>query len=63
MNENFEGVSKNFRGVIGNFCGCHREISRVFQKCFTGDSRLLGKFQGEFQEGFIEVSRKFQESF
>ena len=23
---NFEGVSKNFQGVLGKFHGCHREI-------------------------------------
>ena len=34
---NFEGVSKNFRGVLGKFHECHMEISRVFQECFTVD--------------------------
>ena len=38
---NFEGVSKNFQGVLGKFHGCLREISRVFQECFTGDSSLF----------------------
>ena len=28
----FEGVSKNFRGVLGKFHGCLREISRVFHR-------------------------------
>ena len=56
---NFEGVSTNFRGVLGNCHGCHREISRVFQECFTGDSSLLSQFQGEFQEGFKDLSSKF----
>ena len=57
---NFEGVSKNSRGVLGKFHGCHREITRVFLECFTGVSRLLSQFQGEFQEGFKDVSSKFQ---
>ena len=57
------GVSKNFRGVLGKFHGCHREISRVFQECFTGDSSLLSQFQWEFQEGFKDLSSKFQGSF
>ena len=60
---NFEGVSKNFRGVLGKFHGCHREISRVFQECFTDDSSLLSQFQWEFQEGFKDLSSKFQGSF
>ena len=55
------------QGVLGNFHGCHREISRVFQECFTGDSSLLsqfqGEFQGEFQESFKDLSSKFQGSF
>ena len=63
---NFEGVSKNFRGVLGKFHGCLREISRVFQECFTGDSSLFSQFQGEiqreFQGSFIKVSRIFQRS-
>ena len=42
---NFEGVSKNFRGVLGKFHGCHREIIRVFQEYFTGDLSLLNQFQ------------------
>ena len=62
----FEGVSKNFRGVLGQFHGCHREISRVFQECFTSDSSLSSQFQGEiqreFQGSFIKVSRIFQRS-
>ena len=53
---NFEGVSKNFRGVL-------REISRVFQECFTGDSSLFSQFQGEFQESFKGLLSKFQGSF
>ena len=60
---NFEGVSMKIRGVLGKFHGCHREISRVFQECFTGDSSLLSQFQGEFQEGFKDLSSKFQGSF
>ena len=27
---NFKGVSKNLRGVLGKFHGCHREVSGVF---------------------------------
>ena len=42
---NFEGVSKNFRGVLGKFHGCHREISRVVQECFMVDSSHFSKFQ------------------
>ena len=67
---NFEGVSKNFQGVLGKFHGCHREISRVFQECFTGDSSLLSQFKGSFKRGsskfqgsFIEVSRTFYRNF
>ena len=60
---NLEGVSKNFQGVLGKFHGCHREISRVFQECFTDDSSLLSQFQWEFQEGFKDLSSKFQRSF
>ena len=39
----FEGVSKNFQGVLGKFYGCLREISRLFQECFTGDSSLFSR--------------------
>jgi len=60
---NLEGVSKDFQGVLGKFHGCHREISRVFQECFTEDLRLLNQFQWEFQEGFKDLSSKFQGSF
>ena len=56
---NFEGVSKNFRGVLGKFHGCQIRISRVFQECFTGDS--MGVSRG-LQGSSIEVSRKFQEN-
>ena len=59
---NFEGFSKNSRGVSGKFHGCHREITRVFLECFTGVSRLLSQFQGEFQ-GARGVSRGFQGCF
>ena len=54
---NFEGVSKIFQGALGKFHGCHREISRVFQECFTS---LLSQLQGEFQEGLNDLSSKFQ---
>ena len=57
--ENFEGGSKNFRGVLGKFHGCHREITRVFLECFTGVSSRLSQFQG----CFIEVLRIFHRSF
>ena len=40
-----------------------QRISKVFEesfmgvsKVFTGDSRLLSKFQGEFQEGLKDLS-------
>ena len=48
-------VYGNFEGVLGKFNGCHREISTVFQECFTGDSSLLSRFQGEFQEVFKDL--------
>ena len=50
---NHEGVSKNLQTVSGKY---HREISMVFQVCFTGDSSLLSKFQGKFQESFKDIS-------
>ena len=59
---NFEGVSKNSRGVLVKFHGCHRKITRVFLECFTGVSSLLSQFQGEFQEGFKGLSSKLQGS-
>ena len=62
MYGNFGSVSKNFQGVLEKFHGCHSEISRVFQKCCTGDSSLLSQFHGEFQEGFKGLSSKLQGS-
>ena len=56
MYGNPESVSKNLQTVSGKY---HREISMVFQVCFTGDSSLLSKFQGKFQEGFKNVSSMF----
>ena len=69
--ENFEGVSKNFRGVLGKFHGCHREISRVFQECFMGDSSLFQPVPRRVSRGvsrgvqgsFIKVPRIFYRSF
>ena len=63
MYGHFESVSNNFGGVLGNFHGCNRDILRVFQECFTGDSSLISQIQGEFQEGFKDLSSKFQGSF
>ena len=54
---------KEYLRCLGKFHGCHREISRMLQECFTGDSSLLSQFQGEFQEGFKDLSSKFQGSF
>ena len=52
----FEGVSKNFRGVLGKFHGCHRDISTVFQGSFIEVSRI-------FHRSFKDLSKKFQGSF
>ena len=54
---------KEFSRCLGKFHGCHREISRMLQECFTGDSSLLSQFQGEFQEGCKDLISKFQGSF
>ena len=59
MHGNFKDVSKNFRGALRKFHGCHREITRVFLECFTGVSSRLSQFQG----CFIEVLRIFHRSF
>ena len=40
---NIKSVSQKLQGVLRKFHGCFREISRMFQECFTSDSRRFQK--------------------
>ena len=53
VSRKFERISGNFREVLNMFLGCFKTVLRVFQERFKGASR-------KFQECFKKVSMVFQ---
>ena len=57
-------VSKQFLGSFRMVLRKFQGNLRYFQECFKKVSKdPLGKFQGGFQEGFKDISRKFKDIF